>query len=96
MNALKATDILLDERDDLKVVGRDLCIGASLTQEAEILLRLNQGELKNDPPLGPNLLQLVKEKPDEQAFKERVKIHFMRDGKDYHAIRQWIRERAQL
>ena len=31
MNALKATDILLDERDDLKVVGGDLCIGASLT-----------------------------------------------------------------
>ena len=94
MDSLKATDIIL-ENDDLKIMSGDLCISHSLTQEVKIILRLNQGELKNDPLLGPNLLQLVKGKPAAQDFKERVKIHLKRDGKDYRAISALIHAKSK-
>ena len=94
MDSLKASDIIL-ENDDLKIVGGDLCIGHSLTQEVKIILSLNQGELKNDPLLGPNLLQLVKSKPQEQEFRERVKIHLKRDGKDYNSIRALVHAKSK-
>ncbi|MEH0008007.1 MAG: hypothetical protein V6Z82_04735 [Flavobacteriales bacterium] len=95
MNQLESSDIML-ENDDLKITAGDLCIGYSLTQEVKIILRLNQGELKNDPLLGPNLLQLVKGKPAAQEFKERVKIHLGRDGKDYRSIKSLIHTESKF
>lgn len=83
-------DILLNADDDLIFQDGDFVIGESLTQEVGIILRLNQGDLKSDPLLGPNLIQLEKGVEDAEEFKERVKIHLKRDGKDYNELKNRI------
>lgn len=83
-------DILLDSNDDLTFKDGDFAVGESLTQEVGIILRLNQGDLKSDPLLGPNLIQLEKGVEDTNEFQERVKIHLKRDGKNYNELKNRI------
>lgn len=83
-------DILMDSEDDLIFKDGDFAIGKSLTQEVGIILRLNQGDLKSDPLLGPNLIQLEKGVEDANEFKERVKIHMGRDGKNYNELKNCV------
>lgn len=83
-------DILLDDNDDLKFFNGDFTIGNSLTQEVGILLRLNQGDLKSDPILGPNLIRMINGKLDAEEIKRSIKINLARDGKDYDEIKQYI------
>jgi len=83
-------DILLDSNDDLIFKDGDFAIGESLMQDVGIILRLNQGDLKSDPLLGPSLIQLEKTIEDADEFKERVKIHLKRDGKNYNKLKSRI------
>ncbi|MFD2566072.1 hypothetical protein [Pseudotenacibaculum haliotis] len=83
-------DIMLDETDDLMISGGDFFVGESLTQETGIILRLNQGDLKSDPILGPNLIQLEHGVESESDFVERVRIHLKRDNKNYNAVKSRI------
>jgi hypothetical protein len=84
------TDILLDENDDLIIVDGDFAIGESVLQEVGIILRLNSGDLKSDPVLAPNLVQLVNAKENPQEFEDRVRIHLKRDNKNYNEIKELI------
>ncbi len=83
-------DILLDENDDLNIVNGDLFIGESVIQEVGIILRLNSGELKSDPVLAPNLVQLVNSASNNQEFEERVRLFLKRDNKNYEDIKKLI------
>jgi len=76
-------DILLDENDDLVINGGDFVVDESYLQEVGIIIRLNTGELKSDPVLAPNLIQLVKTNAPQQEFEERVRIFLARDNKNY-------------
>lgn len=84
------TDILLDENDDLVIVDGDFVIDESVLQEVGIILRLNSGDLKSDPVLAPNLIQLVNSKENSQEFEDRVRIHLKRDNKNYNEIKELI------
>lgn len=84
------TDILLDENDDLVLVDGDFVIDESVLQEVGIILRLNSGDLKSDPVLAPNLIQLVNSKENSQEFEDRVRIHLKRDNKNYNEIKELI------
>lgn len=84
------TDILLDENDDLIIVDGDFVIDESVLQEVGIILRLNSGDLKSDPVLAPNLIQLVNSKENSQEFEDRVRIHLKRDNKNYNEIKELI------
>jgi len=86
----KEKDIQLDVNDDLIIQNGDFIIGESLFQEVGILLRLNQGELKSDPLLGPNLIELEKGAASGKEFKTRVRLHLQRDGKDYQQLKEKI------
>jgi hypothetical protein len=83
-------DILLDANDDLDIVNGDFVIGESLLQEVGIILRLNSGELKSDPVLAPNLIQLVNSASNNQEFEERVRLFLKRDNKNYEDIKKLI------
>jgi hypothetical protein len=83
-------DILLDDNDDLSIVNGDFVIGESIIQEVGIILRLNSGELKSDPVLAPNLVQLVKGVSNSQEFEERVRLFLKRDNKNYEDIKKLI------
>lgn len=83
-------DILLDANDDLDIVNGDFVIGESVLQEVGIILRLNSGELKSDPVLAPNLIQLVNRASNNQEFEERVRLFLKRDNKNYEGIKKLI------
>lgn len=83
-------DILLDTNDDLDVVNGDFVMGESTLQEVGIILRLNTGELKSDPVLAPNLIQLVKNASNKQEFEDRVRLFLSRDHKKYEDIKKLI------
>lgn len=74
-------DILLDENDDLLFRDGDFALGDPLMQDVGAILRLNQGDLKGDPILGPNLTQLIGSKSTRQELQQRVRLHLARDGK---------------
>lgn len=84
------SDILLDDSDDLNIVNGDFVIGESTLQEVGIILRLNSGELRNDPVLAPNLIQLVNSTSNDQEFEERVRLFLRRDNKNYEDIKKLI------
>lgn len=84
------SDVLLDNIEELTIRGGDFVTEDSRLQEVGIILRLNQGDLKSDPLLGPNLIQMEKGLEVTTAFKERVRIHLARDGKDYNEIKTLI------
>lgn len=83
-------DIVLGTNDDIEIVNGDLFIDKSLIQEVGIILRLNSGELKSDPVLAPNLVQLVNSKSNSQEFEERVRLFLKRDKKNYEDIKKLI------
>lgn len=79
-------DIQLNNANDLQFVNGDLAIAESEMQEVSLILESNQGEWKEWPVLGPNLMQLIKTNQSKFALKKRVKIHLSLDGKDYADI----------
>jgi hypothetical protein len=92
----KHSDILLDDDDDLHIVDGDFLVGDSITQEVANLLRLNQGELKFDPLLGPNLISLVNSSASLQEIERRVKLHLARDNKNFDEIKELFTTNRRL
>lgn len=72
---------------DLNVTGRHLVVGDTLLQDASVVLQLKQGELKEDPLLGPNLLRLLRGKADKTEIERLVKIHLSRAGISYEDVK---------
>lgn len=83
-------DILLDTNDDIDIIDGDFVPGESVLQEVGIILRLNSGDLKIDPVLAPNLVQLVNSKENQSEFEDRVRIYLKRDNKNYNEIKELI------
>jgi len=82
--------MLLDENNDLIVKNKSLQIGETLMQEVSIILQMNQGELKSDPLLGANIVNLVKTNQSRFELEKRVKTHLAIDNKDYNEIKDLI------
>lgn len=89
-------DILLNNDNDLLFANGDLATGNSLLQEVGLILELNQGELKPFPLLGASLVQLLKSKRKRSLIEGRVRIHLALDGKDYNAMKEFIREKVVI
>ena len=84
--------LLLDKDGDIRIVphkGKDgltgFVIGDTLIQNAATVLELNQGELKEDPVLGANLIRYIRSQADKRAIEKQMKIHLKRAGIDYSA-----------
>lgn len=83
--------ILLDDNNDLKIVGKRMVVGDSTMQEVGVILQMNQGELKSVPMLGPNLAQLKKTNASRFDLEQRMRVHLAIDGKDYQEIKQQLK-----
>jgi hypothetical protein len=79
-------DIILNN-DELAIVNGDFMVGESFTQEVACILKLNQGELKSDPLLGPNLVRLVNSNIGQDELQTVIKFNLARDGKDYSEVK---------
>jgi hypothetical protein len=87
-------DLLLDENNDLRIEYGDFVLGESELQEVGIILQLNQGELRSDPLLGPNLVRLINSKASPLEVQTMVKVNLERDGKDYEKIKDQLQFRS--
>lgn len=83
-------DILLNQDNDIDFLNGDIVIGESLLQEVGIIVTLNSGDLKSDPILGPNLIQLLKSKTNATEVEQRLRVHLARDGKDYNEVKKYL------
>lgn len=79
--------ILLDGDNDLKVnVRRDrngmitdgMTIGERTMQDAYIVLASNQGDIKEDPLCGANLLRMIRGKTNIEKIRKTVEIALAR------------------
>ncbi len=82
--------ILLDDNFEIVVRNGTVAIGETLIQEVHIILQMNQGELRSDPLLGPNLIYRIKGKKNQSEIKQAVKLALARDRKDYNEIQKLI------
>lgn len=82
--------ITLNELGDLQVQNGSLHLSDTTFQEVGIILKLNQGEHKFAPVLGPNLIQMLKGKADQVSIVKRVKRHLKLDNKDYDTLKKHI------
>ena len=85
-----ATDILLDENNDLKILNGDFDTGESEMQEVALILQSTQGEWKNEPLLGPNLFKFLKSKESKVAIETEISIHLAIDNKNFKELKTKI------
>lgn len=83
-------DYLHTDEDDLLIRNGDFAVGESEMQEVGIILRLNPGELKSDPVLGPALLRFIRGRDDER-IRQLARLHLERDGKNYEQLKEQIK-----
>ncbi len=91
--------ILLDENDDLKIlVKRDvngmiisgICTGETKIQDACIVLKINQGELKEDPIIGSNLLRNIRMKRNDLKIRDDIRKGFKRANINFDEVKHEI------
>ncbi|PIV17481.1 MAG: hypothetical protein COS42_04575 [Flavobacteriales bacterium CG03_land_8_20_14_0_80_35_15] len=86
------TDVLLNiNDDDVTIANGDFAIGDSIDQEVGLILRMNKGELKEDPLLGTDLIRLINSNTSELEVKQLVKVQLARDGKSYDELKERIK-----
>ena len=90
--------ILLDENNDAQIlVKRDaeekiisgLVVGETKIQDAYMVLSINQGDLKEDPIVGCNLITMIRSrsKTDKEKLKKTIKIGLKRVGIEHEDIK---------
>ena len=84
-------DFLLNRDNDMIIKDGDFLTGESYFQEVAMILSLNQGDLKSQPMLGPNLVQLKKMNASKLDIQKRVRIHLAQDSKDYEDVKNNIK-----
>ncbi len=82
--------IVLNKDNDLLVIGGKMVVGNTKMQEVALIAQLRSGELKSDPVLGPNLIQLLKSNASRTEIAQRLRVHLARDGKDYNDIKKYL------
>ena len=83
-----STGILLDKNDDLQInvqksgdmITGGLTIGSRKMQDAYIVLNLTQGELKEDPICGANLVVMLRSRENKEKILKTIEISLERVG----------------
>jgi len=70
-------------RDAIGMIISGIMVGNSIDQDAVIVLKLRQGELKEDPLLGPGLTKFIRGKQNQSEIDNHIRQHFTRAGIDY-------------
>lgn len=78
-------------RDSLGMIVSGVVVGSSIDQDAVIVLTLHQGDLKEDPLLGPGLTKFMRGKYDKSQIDNRIRQHFTRAGIDYDDYKDRIK-----
>ncbi len=91
--------ILLDENNDLRInvkrnaqgkITGGLVIGSRKMQDAYLVLNMNQGDLKQDPLAGANLLRMIRSRASNEKIRKTIEIALRRVGVRYYEIKAQI------
>lgn len=85
-------DILLDAENDLIIENGDLVLGESEMQEVGLILQTVQGEWKESPITGANLMREVRGDVSGLRRERNLRIQMKLDGKDYDQVKRNIKE----
>jgi hypothetical protein len=80
--------ILLDADDDLKVENGTLKTGERKMQDAWMVLSANQGDFKEDPLAGVNLVRMIRGGENNELIRKTVEIGLERAGVKYDDIKK--------
>ena len=86
-------DLNLNEEYGLEFLNGDfaLVIGDDeILQRGELIILSNQGEWKEFPLVGCDLVQMMKSKGKESEIKRKVRLQLISDGIDYSTIKSKI------
>jgi hypothetical protein len=81
---------LIDNDNDLKIVKGSIQIGETTMQDAFLALSMNQGELKEDPIVGINLLTLIRGGAKREKIRKEIEIGLQRVGIKLDDIKEQI------
>lgn len=84
------TDYILDDEGNWKIANGDFVSGESLVQEVGEICDINQGEYKNNPLIGPNLVMLVNSNSSSQDIQEKIRQHLKLDGIEFEKVKHHI------
>lgn len=79
--------ILIGADNDLKVENGTLKIGERTMQDAYVVLSMNQGELKEDPLAGANLVRMVRGRENPEKIRKTIEIALERVGVKFEDIK---------
>ena len=88
---MMAKGFLLGTDYDLVIRGGSIQIGDTTDQEAAIVLRLSQGDLKEDLLVGPGLTKFIRGKSNASQIEQRLRAHFARAGLNYEDYKERIK-----
>ncbi|MCO5253639.1 MAG: hypothetical protein M9892_04645 [Bacteroidetes bacterium] len=86
-----ANDFLSDMDEDEVAVNGDFAFGESTQQELADIIRLNKGQLKSDPLLGPELVRMVNAKAKSVDVEQVMRDNLSRDNKDYDEVKEILK-----
>lgn len=84
-------DYQLTDDGDLKIEGGDFVFGESDTDDAFIILGMNQGEWKGDPLTGCNMVQRIRSNQGPTEIERVVRAQMQRDGKNYNELKRYLK-----
>lgn len=77
-------DLVIKPRlDSTGKITSGLMVGETTDQVAALVLKMSQGELKEDPLLGCGLTKFMRGKYSATKIEQRIRSHFMRAGLDF-------------
>ncbi|WP_264521208.1 hypothetical protein [Flavobacterium sp. N1994] len=86
-----AKDLLLDADLDILIEAGDFVIGESTVQEVALILCSNQGDWKNEPLIGANLIKYIRTGAKPADIKRVVTFQMEQDAKDYDDIKDLLK-----
>lgn len=80
----------INNQNDLKIENGSIKLGDTTMQNVYLLFNINQGELKEDPIVGLNLLKMIRVGDNKEKIRKTIEIGLARIGLNIEDIKSDI------
>lgn len=87
---MTSNDYILGDDGDLVIQNGDFLFGDSRTDDVDLIIATNQGEWKQDPLTGCNMVERMRSKQSPDQIQRAVRIQVMRDGMNFNEVRKHL------
>lgn len=85
--ATENDDIIIDNTGEDMVADGDDMVDDGTLSDCFIIFKLNKGEMKNDPLLGPDLVKLTNAHNGSGKMKQELQLALEMDGKEAKSLK---------